>query len=83
MTKRRIGTTEAARILGVSRVAVFKKIQKGQIEATKVGRNYVIDRRDLGDIYQEITPAAKTKINKAVNRTIREYGDVLERLGKD
>lgn len=45
-----IGTTEAARILGISRIAVFKKIKKGHIEAYKVGRNYVIDRRSLTDV---------------------------------
>ncbi|NOY86105.1 MAG: helix-turn-helix domain-containing protein [Deltaproteobacteria bacterium] len=83
MVKRLIGTSEAAKIMGISRVAVFKKIKKGEIVASKVGRNYVIDRRDLGDIYQDITPAAKIKIDKAVNRTVQEYGDVLKRLGKE
>ncbi len=50
MKKNLIGTTEAARILGISRIAVFKKIQKGQLEAAKIGRNYVIDRRNLENV---------------------------------
>jgi len=83
MARKLISTTEAARILGISRVAVFKRIKNGQIPAIKVGRNYVIDRRDLGDIFQEITPASKNEINKAVDRTIKEYGEVLQRLGKE
>ena len=83
MVKRLIGTSEAARIMGISRVAVFKKIKKGDIVASKVGRNYVIDRRELGDIYQDITPAARAKIDRAVNRTVQEYGDVLKRLGEE
>ncbi len=56
-----IGTTEAAQILGISRIAVFKKIQKGQIEAYKVGRNYVIDRRSLSDV--EVRSRTRQKVH--------------------
>ncbi len=37
-----ISVKEMAQRLGISRIAVFKKIQKGQIQAVKVGRSYVI-----------------------------------------
>lgn len=33
---------EAAKKLGVSRIAVFKRIKKGDIKAMRVGRIYVI-----------------------------------------
>ncbi len=56
MKKDLIGTTEAADILGISRIAVFKRIQKGQLEAVKVGRNYVIDRKKLEDIASKHVP---------------------------
>jgi len=46
--KKFISTTEAAKILGISTVAVFKKIKSGALPAQKVGRNYVIDAKDLG-----------------------------------
>ena len=78
-----IGTSEAAKLLGISRVAVFKKIKKGEIEAVKVGRNYVIDRRSLGDIYQDMTPAARKKITRIADKVVRDYGDVLKRLGRE
>ena len=39
---------EAARILGISRIAVFKKIQKGQMKAQKIGRSYAILKSELG-----------------------------------
>jgi excisionase family DNA binding protein len=78
-----IGTTEAAKILGISRVAVFKRIKKGQIKAIKVGRNYVIDKQDLGDIYQKITPEAEIKIDATVDRIVKEYGEALKRLGRE
>ncbi len=82
-TRKLISTTEAAKILGVSRVTVFQRIKRGEIEATKVGRSYAIDPKNLGDIYQEVTPAAKKKISKAVNKVFDQYGEVLRRLGKE
>ncbi len=42
MTKRFLSTSEAAKILGISRIAVFKKIQKGRLPALLVGGSYVI-----------------------------------------
>ncbi len=43
-----LSTTELAKILGISSVAVFKKIKKGQIKAEKGGRNFIIRRKNLG-----------------------------------
>ena len=42
-----VSTSEAAKILGVSRIAVFNKIKSGKIPATKVGRNFVIRKSDV------------------------------------
>ena len=39
-TQKYISATETAKILGISRTAVFNKIQNGDIKAQKVGRNY-------------------------------------------
>ena len=33
---------EAAARLGLSRIAVFKKVKKGQLEALRVGRNWAV-----------------------------------------
>jgi len=43
-------TAELAEILGISRVAVFNKIKKGEIRAQKIGRNFVIFKKDIGGI---------------------------------
>ncbi|MHA1491972.1 MAG: helix-turn-helix domain-containing protein [Promethearchaeota archaeon] len=43
-------TTELAKILKISRIAVFNKIKKGEIKAQKMGRNFVIFKKDLKDI---------------------------------
>lgn len=33
---------EFAKKLGISRIAVFKKVKKGQLEAIRIGRNWAI-----------------------------------------
>lgn len=42
-------SSELAKLLGISRVAVFKRIKNGSIKAQKVGRNFVILKKDIGD----------------------------------
>ncbi|PIU15210.1 hypothetical protein COT20_02005 [bacterium (Candidatus Gribaldobacteria) CG08_land_8_20_14_0_20_39_15] len=42
-------TKELADLLGISRVAVFNRIKNGDIKAQKMGRNFVIFKKDIGD----------------------------------
>ena len=82
--KRLFSTMEIAKILGISRIAVFKKIKSGEIKATKVGRNYAISDEILTQVLgKKITSKQKREIEKAVHKTVKEYGDVLKRLGKE
>lgn len=77
-----LSTAELAKILGISRVAVFNKIKKGKIKAAKVGRSFVIAKKDLGDILSfGISDSDKEKINQAVKKTVKEYGETLKMLG--
>ena len=79
-----VSTSEAARILGISRIAVFNKIKLGKIDAVKVGRNFVIRKKDVLKASGELlTSEQKRKINKAVERATRQYGEVFKRLGKE
>ena len=81
--RRFLSTTELGKILGISRIAVYKKIKAGKIKAMRVGRNFVIDRKDLGGILnEELTDKEKVKIRKAIKKTIGEYGETLELLGR-
>lgn len=79
--KQYYSTAEAAKILGVSRVTVFRKIKKGKIKAEKIGRNFMI----LAD--QLPTPAntqtSIDEINTAVKRAVKEYGKTLKQLGEE
>lgn len=84
MNKDFLSTSELAGLLGVSRVAVFKKIKKGDIKATKVGRNFIINKKDLGEIFGEVlTQRRKKEIERAVKKTVREYGETLKLLGRE
>lgn len=83
MKDRYLSTIEAAKIMGVSRIAVFEQIKSGKLRAEKVGRNYVIDRNDLPGIYKSITPGEKRKVSSAVRKVVKQYGPALKRLGKE
>ncbi|OHA27920.1 MAG: hypothetical protein A3C08_00285 [Candidatus Taylorbacteria bacterium RIFCSPHIGHO2_02_FULL_47_18] len=83
-TQKYISATETAKILGISRTAVFNKIQNGDIKAQKVGRNYIVAHDELNRILgRELTDKKKNDIEASVAKTIREYGEALRLLGKE
>ena len=79
-----LSTAEVAKILRVSRIAVFKKIKSGEIKAEKIGRNYVISKEEvqkaLGHV---IGDKSKKEIDEIIKRGIKEYGEVFKKLGKE
>ena len=85
MVKRKYVTIpQLARLLGLSRITVYNRVKKGQILATKIGRTYVItDRTVAGVLGKEVTEEGKKRIDTAVRRTVKEYGEVLKQLGKE
>ncbi len=84
MDKKFLSTTEVALLLGISRQAVFKKIKAGGIKARKIGRNFLIDKKDLAEILGAVlTEQQKREIEKSVDKTIREYGETLKLLGQE
>lgn len=42
-----LSVPQAAALIGLSRIAVFKRIKAGSLKAKKIGRNYVIELDDL------------------------------------
>lgn len=79
-----LSVMELANILGISRVAVFRRIKKGEIRAEKAGRNYIIYKKDIADLLgSELTDKLRGEISQAVEKVIHDYGDVLKRLGND
>lgn len=79
-----ISTTQLARILNITRIAVYKKIKKGQIKAKKVGRNFVISAKEVEKILSNrITGKDKRNIERAVKKVVLDYGEVLRQLGME
>lgn len=79
-----LSTTEAAKLLGISRVAVFKKIKTGQIKAVKRDRNYLISYEDLPGAFKAfVGPGQEKEIKEAVDKAIRQYGEVFRLLGRE
>ena len=75
---------ELAKILGISRIAVYKRVKKGQIEAIKVGRTYVIPKKNIVDTTgRALNQSEKAEIDKAVRKTVKEYGETLKLLGRE
>lgn len=83
MKDRYLSTIEAAKLMGISRVAVFKQIKSGRLRAERVGRNYIINRNDLAGIFKHITPGQKRSVTSAVKRVVKQYGPALKKLGKE
>jgi excisionase family DNA binding protein len=79
-----ISIPQLAKILGISRIAVYNKVKKGQIKAVKIGRNFAIPKENVTDILgNTLTKKDKKEIDSAVKKTVREYGEVLKLLGRE
>lgn len=79
-----LSTTEVAKLLGISRIAVFKKIKSGQIKATKKGRNFGVSLKDLPGAFGAFVGSGQEKeIKDAVDKAIRQYGEVFRLLGRE
>lgn len=77
-------TVEAAGILGISRISVFKKIKSGSLKAKRVGRNYIIPREELiFDPEKSISRDTQDEIVEAVKKAVDEYGKAFKMLGRE
>jgi excisionase family DNA binding protein len=83
-TEKYVTIPELAKLLGVSRIAVYRRVKKGQIPATKIGGTYVITDETVAAILgRKVTDREKKRIDAAVRRTVREYGEVLKMLSRE
>ena len=79
-------TIEVAKLLHISRIAVFNKIKQGTLKAEKLGRNYIIPREEIEhllDHKKNISEKDKKEVNLAVERAVKEYGQAIRMLGKE
>ncbi|MDQ5886013.1 MAG: 17 protein [Patescibacteria group bacterium] len=73
MSEKLYSTPEVAKILGMSRIAVFKKIKTGKLKAVKVGKGYVVAKADLMEHY-------RLKLKKAQKKMVPEPEEGLDRI---
>jgi excisionase family DNA binding protein len=81
-----LSTAQAAELLGVSRVTVFKRIKDGTLMAEKVGRNYVIAADEVDRFLGKRGPLSeeeKAQIDEAVEKAVQQYGTALRMLGRE
>ena len=52
MSEKYFSTAEVAAMLGMSRIAVFKKIKAGKLKAMQVGRGFVINKTDFLELHR-------------------------------
>lgn len=84
MNDQYITTAQLAKMLGISRISVFRKIKEGEIKAKKIGRNYAVDRKDLPEILgTKLNQNSADLVTRAVHKTVKEYGETLRLLGKE
>lgn len=73
---------QLAKILGISRIAVYRKVKKGQIKAVRIGRTFAIPQKQIAAILgKTLRKEDKKEIEDAVRKTVKEYGQTLKLLG--
>ncbi len=79
-----LSTTEVAKLLGVSRIAIFKRIKAGHLRARRIGRRFVVEKKELHELLEHsLSDRRKHEIEAAVAKTVREYGETLRLLGQE
>lgn len=75
---------QLAKLLGISRIAVYKRVKNGRIEAARIGKNYLIPKKYINALLgKSLTGKDKERIDAAVVKTVKEYGEVLKLLGRE
>ncbi len=75
---------ELADIMSLSRITIFKRIKAGKIKSEKIGRNYIIYKNDLKEMFSNnLTKDDKISIKNALKIVLNEYGDTIRMLGKE
>ncbi|KKP88454.1 MAG: hypothetical protein UR93_C0013G0014 [Berkelbacteria bacterium GW2011_GWA2_35_9] len=79
----KITVPELAKIMGLSRSQVFRKVQTGLIPAQKIGGIYLIDANIAQSLTGEMTRSDQKEIGIAVKKTLKNYGEILKQLGSE
>src|SRR4030042_5531054 len=70
-----VTVAELAKMLNISRQAVFKRVKSGEIKAIEKGKSYLIEKDSLS---KEILEEIEKKKKEAVNQAMKSSGKDLE-----
>lgn len=75
---------QVAKMLGISRIAVYKKVKNGQIKADRIGRSYVINHKQIFSFtFKKLTKKDVQELDTAIRKAIKEYGETFRLLGQE
>lgn len=75
---------QLAKVLGITRIAVYKRVKNGQIKAMQIGKNFAISIEEVNSLLGKgLSDKDKSILDRAVDRTVKEYGEVLKKLGRE
>lgn len=72
---------EVAKLLGLSRVAVYNRVKTKALAAKRFGRSYYISADTVAALTQRtLTEDRREQIDHAVRKVVKEYGVTLKLL---
>lgn len=75
---------EVAKLLGITRTAVYMQVQRGTIKAKRAGRIYLIQKQYILHMAGHfLSKKDRNQIDQVVKRAFKQYGEALKRLGKE
>lgn len=75
---------EAAKLMGISRIALYKQVKAGKVQAERTGKIYMLASDDISEILgKKLSKKDVEKIDRAVDMIFKEYGEALKLLGKE
>lgn len=81
-SKEYYSSVELANLLGISRIAVYKRIRKGDIRARRIGRNFLVHYKTVEQLIpHRLDDHDRKFIDRAVSRTVSQFGEALKNLG--
>ena len=75
--------TEAAKLLGVTRQAIHKRIKKGNLPHLKMGHQYLIPAETFNYITKRSSRSKIELVDKAVQKTVKEYAETLKLMAAE
>ena len=75
---------QVAKLLGISRIAVYRQVKSGKIKATRFGRNYAISKKYIMEIAgKPFSDKDREQVDIAIKRALEQYGKAIKRLGEE